>query len=104
MGLMDKVKAQAVQVAGKAQESIKTGQAKVEESQSRKKGDALLRELGALVYAQRMGRAPEGADADIERIVIDLRTAEEEQPAVAVAAPEASGTSAPAGDFTLDGL
>ena len=106
MGFMDKVKAQAAQVAEKAQEGIKTGQTKVEEAQGRKKGDALLRELGSLVYAQRTGRASDEADADIERIVVDLRALEEDQPPVAVGTPRADGTTEapPGGDFTLDTL
>jgi hypothetical protein len=106
MGFMDKVKAQATQVAGKAQEGIKTGQAKVEEAQGRKKGDALLRELGSLVYAQRSGRAPEGSDADIDRIVVDLRALEEEEAALPVGAKANGSSETPqaSGDFTLDTL
>jgi hypothetical protein len=60
MGFVDKVKAQAAQVAEKAQEGMKSGQEKVEEAQSRRKAEALLRELGTLVYAQRTGGPSEG--------------------------------------------
>lgn len=104
MGFMDKVKAQAAQVAEKAQEGLKTGQAKMEEMQDRKKGDALLHDLGALVYAQRMGRASEGADADIDRIVAELKAQEDEQPPASVSAPAGAATPTPGGDFTLDNL
>lgn len=104
MGLMDKVKAQAAQVAEKAQEGLKSGQAKIEEAQDRKKGDALLRDLGALVYAQRTGRAPEGADADISRLVAELQAQENEHQPVPMNAPAGAATPDPGGDFTLDNL
>ena len=104
MGLMDKVKAQAAQVAEKAQEGIKSGQAKMEGVQGRKHSDALLRDLGEVVYAQRTGRAPEGADADIDRIVAELKAQEDEHPPVPVTAPPGAATAAPGGDFTLDSL
>ena len=104
MGLMDKVKAQAAQVAEKAQEGLKTGQAKMEEMQERKRDDALLRELGALVYAQRMGRAAEGADAEIDRIVAELKAQEDEHPPAPVTTPAGAATPTPGGDFTLDNL
>ena len=57
MGLMDKVKAQATQVAQKAQEQAKAGQAKLAEKQSGRRSDALLRDLGAAVYAEKTGKA-----------------------------------------------
>ena len=106
MGFVDKVKAQAAQVAEKAQEGIKTGQEKVEEAQSRRKTDALLRELGALVYARHTGGASEGSDADIDRIVAEIRAQEDEHPAVAVGVATDGATAPPTtgGDFTLDGL
>ena len=52
MGLLDKVKAQAEQVAAKAQQGVSQGQAKIEEMQVKKQSDALLRDLGAAYFAQ----------------------------------------------------
>ncbi len=52
MALVDKVKNQAAQLAQKAQEAGKVGQAKIEEIQARRQADAALRELGRLVYHQ----------------------------------------------------
>ena len=46
MGLMDKVKSQATQLAEKAQQAGQAGQAKLAEVQAKRKGDALLLELG----------------------------------------------------------
>jgi hypothetical protein len=64
MGLMDKVKAQATQVAAKAQEAGKAGQAKLEAVQARRKADALLTELGRITFDGHEGR---GAAGDEQR-------------------------------------
>ena len=69
MGLMDKVKAQATQLADKAQQAGQAGQAKLAEVQAKRKADALLLELGGITYTQRMGRADAGADARATEIV-----------------------------------
>ena len=69
MGLMDKVKAQATQLADKAQQAGQAGQAKIADIQAKRKGDALLLELGGITYSQRMGRADAGADARVTEIV-----------------------------------
>ena len=69
MGLMDKVKAQATQLADKAQQAGQAGQAKLADIQAKRKGDALLLELGGITYSQRMGRADAGADARVTEIV-----------------------------------
>ena len=55
MGFMDKVKAQATVLAEKAQEGAKAGQAKLSEMQAKKHADALLLELGGIVYTQQVG-------------------------------------------------
>jgi hypothetical protein len=69
MGIMDKVKAQATQIADKAQQAGQAGQAKLADIQAKRKGDALLLELGGITYTQRMGRADAGADARATEIV-----------------------------------
>ena len=79
MALIDKVKAQASQLAQKAQEAGKAGQAKLEDVQARRRADGLLRDLGAAVYAQRSGRAGGGeGDAEIDRLLSELTTFESE--------------------------
>jgi hypothetical protein len=78
MALMDKMKAQASQLAQKAQEAGKAGQAKLEDVQSRRRADGLLRDLGAAVYAQRSGRAGGEGDAEINRLLGELTTFESE--------------------------
>ena len=107
MGLMDKVKAQATQVAQKAQEGVKAGQAKLEQSQSGKRSNALLRDLGAAVYAEKTGKGTPETAAEIERIVAELRSHEEEHGAIdtsATADTEAPSGETPSGDFKLDDM
>ena len=92
MALMDKMKAQANQLAQKAQEAGKAGQAKVEDVQARRRSDALLRDLGAAVYAQHTGTGSDNR-ADVERIVAELKTLE------AQSATD-SGSTSPGGSST----
>jgi hypothetical protein len=78
MALMDKVKAQAAQLAQKTQEAGKAGQSKLEDVQARRRADGLLRELGAAFFAQRTGKATDDTAAEIERLVSELSTYESE--------------------------
>ena len=76
MGLMDKVKAQATQLAEKAQEGINTGQAKMEDALAKRRADSALRELGALLYLQRSGRPAD--EARMGALVDELKAYEAE--------------------------
>ncbi len=69
MGLMDKVKAQANQIAQKTQEAAQEGKAKIDQAQANRRGDALLRQLGAAVYAERTGRGTPDTTAKIEELI-----------------------------------
>ena len=60
MGLVDRMRAQATQLAGKAQEAGKVGQAKLEALQARRRADDLLRELGLITYSAGAGRGAPG--------------------------------------------
>ena len=61
MALFDKVKSQAQDVAKRAQEATKVGQAKLDEFQSKRQLDSLYRDLGEAVYAERTGSGSPGA-------------------------------------------
>jgi hypothetical protein len=103
MGLMDKVKAQATQVAQKAQGAAQTGQAKLDQVQEKRKVDGLFRDLGAAVYAQRSGSNGAESQAEVERLIQEITTLQTEHASVSDAAtPEASDTATPEGGFTLD--
>ena len=78
MALSDKLKAQAAQLAQKAQEAGKAGQAKFEEVQARRRADGLLRELGAAVFAQHVGRGGADSASEVERLIGELKNWEAE--------------------------
>ena len=84
MGLMDKVKSQATQLADKAQQAGQAGQAKLAEIQAKRKADAMLLELGGIVYQQKTGKAGPGADARAQELVDALAKHEAEHGPVAV--------------------
>jgi hypothetical protein len=106
MGLLDKVKAQAAVATEKAKDAAAKGQAKLDDVQSKKSADGMLRDLGAAFYATKTGRATPTTDADIERLVSALQQHETEHgpltlaPESAAAAPTAApadgSTAAPA--------
>ena len=113
MGLMDKLKSQAEQVAARAQEGSVQMQAKFGAMQSKRASDVLLRDLGAACYAEKRMAGPHDAvekalaalDAHAaEHGPIDLSTTGP-QPGPSQSAP-AEGTAGPqpAGDFTLEDL
>jgi hypothetical protein len=78
MGLMEKVRAQATVLAEKAQETARDSKARFDQAQAKRRGDVLLRNLGAAVYAERTGRGTPGTQADIDRLIADIRTHESE--------------------------
>ena len=91
MGLMDKVKAQATQLADKAQQAGQAGQAKLVEVQAKRKGDALLLELGGITYTQRVGRAAApGGEARATELVGLIQAHEAEHGPVSVTSANAA--------------
>jgi hypothetical protein len=78
MGLMDKVKAQATQLAQKTQDAAQEGKAKLDQAQANRRSDALLRQLGAAVFAERTGRGTPDSQAKIEQLINDISTHERE--------------------------
>jgi hypothetical protein len=105
MALMDKMKQQAAQLAQKAQEAGKAGQAKIEDAQAKRRADGLLRELGAAVYSQRNGTATGETNAEIERLVGELKKHEEENGALAATSSDSAddeSTSAPTSEGTTE--
>lgn len=99
MGFMDKVKAQATSLAEKAQEGAKAGQAKISDMQSKKQADALLLELGGIVYTQQAGRAPADAEAKASEIVVQLQQFESEHGPITVTSATLMAPASPDGSF-----
>jgi hypothetical protein len=64
MGFMDKAREAAQQATAKAQQGLAQGQAKIDEVQTTRAADGLLRDLGAATYAeQRSGGSHEAVVA-----------------------------------------
>jgi hypothetical protein len=90
MGLMDKVKSQATQLAEKAQQAGQAGQAKIAEVQSKRKADALLLELGGITFQQRTGRADASAEPRAGELVGLVQAHEAEHGPVSVTSANAA--------------
>jgi uncharacterized phage infection (PIP) family protein YhgE len=78
MGLMDRVKAQATQLAQKTQEAAQEGKARLDQAQANRRGDVLLRQLGAVVFAERTGRGAEDSQAKIDELISSISAHERE--------------------------
>jgi hypothetical protein len=76
MGLLDKAKEAAKTVGEKAQEGIKAGQEKIDDTKTKRHINDLKEQLGGIVYLQRTGQPPADADAEIGRIVGEITEAE----------------------------
>ncbi len=82
MGLMDRFREQAAQVAQRTaqvtQEAAQQGKAKLDQAQAKRRADAMFRDLGAAVYAERTGRGGTDTADKIERLVKALSEQEAE--------------------------
>jgi hypothetical protein len=95
MPLMDRFREQAAQLAQKTQEAALEGRAMLDQAQARRRADAMFRDLGAAVYAERTGRAgPDGAKK-IERLIKALSRQEAEQGLGESPAPPAGESATP---------
>jgi hypothetical protein len=99
MGLLDKVKAQATAATAVAKDAAQKGQAKLDEVQSKKGADGMLRDLGAAFYATKTGRDTPSTEADVERLVAALQAHESERGALTLA-PESAAAAPTATTFT----
>ncbi len=79
MGLMDKVRAQGTQLAQIAQETAREGKVKLDQANAKRRADAMFRDLGATVYAERTGRGTPDSKDKIDRLVEALSRQEASQ-------------------------
>jgi hypothetical protein len=79
MGLMDKVRAQGAQIAQMAQETAREGKVKLDQANAKRRADAMFRDLGATVYAERTGRGTPDSKDKIDRLVEALSRQEASQ-------------------------
>ena len=85
MGFLDKAKEKATHLAGQAKE-------KLEDVKEKRKVDDLLDELGRIVFRQRTDRGEAGDEAEIDRLVGELRALEADGVEVIRAAAAAEET------------
>ncbi len=97
MGLMDKVRAQGSQLAHVAQDAAREGKVKLDQAQAKRRADALFRDLGAAVYAERTGRGAPDSKERIDRLVDALSRQEADQGLGETDGKAASGES-PSGE------
>jgi hypothetical protein len=90
MGLMDKVRAQATQLAQQAQGAAQEGKARLDQAQAGRRGDMLLRQLGALVFAERTGRGTADSQARIDQLISEI-SAHESQNGLNLSDPPQQG-------------
>lgn len=89
MGLMDRVKAQANQLAQMTQDAAQEGRNRIDQAQANRRGDALLRQLGAAVFADRTGRGTPDSQAKIEQLISEI-SAHEQQNGLNLTSPQPS--------------
>ncbi len=95
MGFLDKVKEQAATASAVAKDAAQKGQAKLDEMQNKRAADALLRDLGAVVYAEQTGRSTATAAADVERLTGALHEHEEAHGPIDLGLEAPTGGNAP---------
>lgn len=93
MGFMDKVKDAARQVGDKAQEGMKAGQDKLEGAKTTRRVSELTHDLGALVLRQHTEGPQAGDDAEIARLVDEIKEAQAQAPAPDQPPPEWPGAA-----------
>jgi hypothetical protein len=78
MGIMDKAKAGAGQVAQKTHDTAQAGKAKYDQAQANQRANAMLQQLGAAVYAERTGHGTADSQAKIDKQINDISAYERE--------------------------
>jgi hypothetical protein len=78
MSFLDKMKETAQKGVDKTKEAVSAGQDMLEARKLANDIEELKEELGGIVYAQKTGSPPDDADAEIERLVGEIQSAEAE--------------------------
>ena len=85
MGILDKAKERATQLAEQAKD-------KIDDVKEKRKVDGLQSDIGRIVYRQRTEGVQAGDEAEIARLVSELRTLEAEANTAAAAASAQGGS------------
>ena len=103
MGLMDRLKETAQDVAGEARKASIQAQGKLSEVQLRRKMDDAARQLGYLFYRERALGTPSGSDADtlVSRMVeLDAQLTRQQEETRRAARPGEAETGSPTEGIT----
>jgi hypothetical protein len=101
MSLLDKMKETAQKGVEKTKEAVSTGQDMLEARKLENQIEERKEALGGIVYAQKTGSPPENADAEIERLVGEIKAAEAELATYDQSTDDdSSGDATAAGDAT----
>jgi hypothetical protein len=95
MGFLDKVKAQASELAKQGQGLAKQGQDKLDDYQAKKEADRMLRDLGAWYYATETARDDGDGPTEMARLVAALEAHEAEHGPLGAEDDEPSDAAAP---------
>jgi hypothetical protein len=93
VGFLESLRQSADELAQRAAEAGRVGAARLEELAARRRVDSLLRDLGAVTYAERTGRGTPESEAEVSRLV-DAVQAEERRAEAAASAAEAAARAA----------
>ena len=93
MEFLESLRQSADELAQRAAELGRVGAARLEELAARRRVDSLLRELGAVVYAERVGRSTTDP-AEVSRLTEAVRAEEDRAQAAARAAEDAAADAA----------
>ena len=88
MGFLDKAKEKATHLAGQAKE-------KIDDVKEKRKADDLLDDLGRILYRHRTERGEPGDEAEIVRLVAELRVLEDDGTELVDAAAPADASPPP---------
>jgi hypothetical protein len=96
VGFLDQLRQSADELAQRAAEAGRVGAARLEELAAHRRIDSLLRDLGAVTYAERSGRGTPELAAEVARLVTAIE-AEERRAEDAAATAEAAAREAQSG-------
>jgi hypothetical protein len=80
MGFLERAREQATNLkdSEKVREVAEKVKSRVDDVQTRRRANRLLEDLGRLVYGQQTGRVNASAEAEISRVVSELRRLEDD--------------------------
>lgn len=100
MGFLDKVKEVGNQAASQVNQAVNKGQAQFDSATSKRHSDALLRDLGALTFAQATGRGDASTEVEITRLSAELQAHEASGGVVDLGLRSGATSAPPAGTAT----